>query len=168
MASRLICLFFLQQQQQQYQRQQKDDSSNNNTNSNTMKRERMQNLVEERSRESSPKIGKQLASFIDEKCNLLSKSGVSKEGSVHLAQWIKGQFNNNDSIPEFDDESESNQDWSAEEVEKRSKELRLMHEVKRIEEGPSEDEQQSTSKSTSDSQVSYTHTTSHDHPFRTI
>lgn len=84
---------------------------------------------------------------------MLSKSGVSKEGSVHLAQWIKGQFKNNESIPEFDDE-DGNQDWSAEEVEKRSKELRLMHEVKRVEENPSEDEQQSTSKSTSDSQVS--------------
>jgi hypothetical protein len=114
----------------------------------------MQNLAEERSREASPKMGRQLESFIDEKCSMLSKSGVSKEGSVHLAQWIKGQFNNKDSIPEFDDESEGNHDWSAEEVEKRSKELRLMHEVKRIEENASEDEQQSTSKSTSGSQVS--------------
>jgi hypothetical protein len=115
----------------------------------------MQNLVEEKSRESSPKMGRQLEHFIDEKCSMLSKSGVSKEGSVHLAQWIKGQFNSKqqDSIPEFEDEGEGNQDWSAEEVEKRSKELRLMHEVKRIEENASEDEQQSTSKSTSDSQV---------------
>lgn len=107
--------------------------------------------MEERTK--SPKITRHLEHFIDEKCNMLSKSGVSKEGSVHLAQWIKGQFNNKESIPEFDDE-DNNQDWSAEEVEKRSKELRLMHEVKRIEENASEDEQQSTSKSTSDSQVS--------------
>jgi len=109
-------------------------------------------LVEERS--ESPKITKRLENFIDEKCSMLSKSGVSKEGSVHLAQWIKGQFSNNDRIPEFDDE-EGNRDWSAEEVEKRSKELRLMHEVKKIDENPSEYEHQSTSKSTSDSQVSW-------------
>jgi hypothetical protein len=119
----------------------------------------MQNLVEEHlttkteKLTSSPKIARVLEKLIDEKCHMLSKSGALKEGSTHLAQWMKGQFNK-DSIPEFDDE-DNNQDWSAEEVEKRSKELRLMHEVKRIDENPSEDEQQSTSKSTSDSQVSW-------------
>ncbi|KAG5674024.1 hypothetical protein PVAND_004015 [Polypedilum vanderplanki] len=145
------------QRRQQSNQQNKEDSNNNNSNMKTHSsgktKERMQNLVEERSRESSPKMARQLENFIDEKCSMLSKSGVSKEGSVHLAQWIKGQFNNKDSIPEFEDEGDGNQDWSAEEVEKRSKELRLMHEVKRIEENPSEDEQLSTSKSTSDSQI---------------
>ena len=99
----------------------------------------------------------QLDHFIDEKCSMLSKKGVSKEGSVHLAQWMKGQFNNKESIREEFDDEEGNQDWSAEEVAKRSKELRLMHEVKKIEENPSEDEHaaESTSKSTSDSQVSF-------------
>lgn len=87
----------------------------------------------------APKIAKVLEELIDEKCNLLSKSGVSKEGSVHLAQWMKGQFNKN-SIPEFE-EDENSRDWSAEEVVKRSKELQLMHEIKKIDE--SEDEQQS-------------------------
>lgn len=87
----------------------------------------------------TPKIARVLEELIDEKCNLLSKSGVSKEGSVHLAQWMKGQFNKN-SIPEFE-EDEKSRDWSAEEVVKRSKELQLMHEAKKIDE--SEDEQQS-------------------------
>ena len=87
---------------------------------------------------NNPKIAKVLEELIDEKCNLLSKSGVSKEGSVHLAQWMKGQFNKN-SIPEF--EEDDSRDWSAEEVVKRSKELQLMHEIKKIDE--SEDEQQS-------------------------
>lgn len=86
-----------------------------------------------------PKINKALEELIDEKCSMLSKKGVSKEGSVHLAQWMKGQFNKN-SIPEFEEE-ENNHDWSAEEVVKRSKELQLMHEIKKIDE--SEDEQQS-------------------------
>jgi hypothetical protein len=86
-----------------------------------------------------PKIAKVLEELIDEKCNLLSKSGVSKEGSVHLAQWMKGQFNKH-SIPEFE-EDERGLDWSVEEVVQRSKELQLMHEIKKIDE--SEDEQKS-------------------------
>lgn len=91
----------------------------------------------------TPKIARVLEELIDEKCNLLSKSGVSKEGSVHLAQWMKGQFNKN-SIPEFE-EDENGQDWSAEDVVKRSKELQLMHESKKIDE--SEDESQQSQKS---------------------
>ncbi|KAL7017953.1 hypothetical protein ACKWTF_010576 [Chironomus riparius] len=145
-----------QQQQQQHQRHHQQQNSNQqskqdrNNNSNSLKFEQLQDLKEERS--ESPKITRHLENFIDEKCSMLSKSGVSKEGSVHLAKWIKGQFSHNERIPEFDDD-EANQDWSAEEVEKRSKELRLMHEIKKIDENPSEDEQQSTSKSTSDSQI---------------
>lgn len=101
----------------------------------------------------TPKIAKVLEELIDEKCNLLSKSGVSKEGSVHLAQWMKGQFNKN-SIPEFD-EDENGQDWSAEEVVKRSKELQLMHEIKKIDESEDESQQsqQSIKSTTSGSQV---------------
>ena len=106
------------------------------------------------------KINKALEELIDEKCNLLSKSGVSKEGSVHLAQWMKGQFSSNkNSIPEFE-EDENSFEWSAEEVVKRSKELQLMHEIKKIDESEDEHSQvsqkshQSTSKSTtSGSQV---------------
>jgi hypothetical protein len=99
---------------------------------------------------AAPKIAKVLEELIDEKCNLLSKSGVSKEGSVHLAQWMKGQFNKH-SIPEFE-EDEREQDWSAEEVVKRSKELQLMHEIKKIDE--SEDEQQSQQSQKSQQSVS--------------
>lgn len=98
--------------------------------------------------------------LIDEKCNLLSKSGISKEGSVHLAQWMKGQFNKQvcASEPiESDDEENSQQDWSEEDVRRRSTELRLLGDAKKsVEENVSDDEQKSASKSTtSDSQVGF-------------
>ncbi|CAO1418624.1 unnamed protein product [Diamesa tonsa] len=79
-----------------------------------------------------PKITKQLEELIDEKCNLLSKSGVSKEGTVHLAQWMKGQFNKQvcASEPiESDEDNSQMQDWSIEEVRKRSTELHLLHDT---------------------------------------
>lgn len=79
-----------------------------------------------------PKITKQLEELIDEKCNLLSKSGVSKEGTVHLAQWMKGQFNKQvcASEPiESDEDNSQMQDWSIEEVRKRSTELHLLNDT---------------------------------------
>lgn len=95
--------------------------------------------------------------LIDEKCNLLSKSGISKEGTVHLAQWMKGQFNKQACASEpieSDEENSQLHDWSEEDVRKRSSELNLIDGPKKTEDIHSEDEQKSLSKSTtSDSQV---------------
>lgn len=96
--------------------------------------------------------------LIDEKCNLLSKSGISKEGTVHLAQWMKGQFNKqacaSEPIESDDEENSQLQDWSEEDVRKRSSELNLIDGSKKTDDILSEDEQKSLSKSTtSDSQV---------------
>lgn len=75
------------------------------------------------------KINKHLEALIDEKCHLLSKSGVSKEGTVHLAHWMKGQFNKqvcaSDPIESDEEENSQLHDWSVEEVRKRSTELNL-------------------------------------------
>lgn len=98
--------------------------------------------------------------LIDEKCNLLSKSGISKEGTVHLAQWMKGQFNKqvcaSEPIESDEEENSQLQDWSEEDVLRRSSELHLLSDAKKsVEENVSDDEQKSVSKSTtSDSQVS--------------
>lgn len=98
--------------------------------------------------------------LIDEKCNLLSKSGISKEGNVlHLAQWMKGQFNKqacaSEPIESDEEENSQLQDWSEEDVKRRSTELNLVDPKKSDENTTSEDEQKSVSKSTnSDSQVS--------------
>lgn len=97
--------------------------------------------------------------LIDAKCNLLSKSGISKEGTVHLAQWMKGQFNKqacaSEPIESDDEENSQLQDWSEEDVKRRSTELHLIGDTKKAEENLSEDELKSVSKSTtSDSQVS--------------
>lgn len=108
--------------------------------------------------ESSPKITRRMERLIDEKCNLLSKSGISKEGTVHLAQWMKGQFNKQAcaSEPIESDEEENSQlhDWSEEDVKRRSTELNLIgSDAKKPDD--SEDDVKSVSKSTnSDSQVS--------------
>jgi hypothetical protein len=108
--------------------------------------------------ESSPKITRRMERLIDEKCNLLSKSGISKEGTVHLAQWMKGQFNKqvcaSEPIESDEEENSQLQDWSEEDVKRRSSELNLLDDVKKPDENISEDEQKSVSKSTtSDSQV---------------
>jgi hypothetical protein len=97
--------------------------------------------------------------LIDEKCNLLSKSGISKEGTVHLAQWMKGQFNKqacaSEPIESDEEENSQLQDWSEADVLRRSTELHLIADPKKPDENVSEDEQKSVSKSTtSDSQVS--------------
>lgn len=110
--------------------------------------------------ESSPKITRRMERLIDEKCNLLSKSGISKEGTVHLAQWMKGQFNKqvcaSEPIESDEEENSQLQDWSEEDVLRRSSELHLLSDAKKsVEENVSDDEQKSVSKSTtSDSQVS--------------
>lgn len=110
--------------------------------------------------ESSPKITRRMERLIDEKCNLLSKSGISKEGTVHLAQWMKGQFNKqvcaSEPIESDEEENSQLQDWSEEDVLRRSTELHLLGDAKKsVEENVSDDEQKSVSKSTtSDSQVS--------------
>jgi hypothetical protein len=121
--------------------------------------------------ESSPKITRRMERLIDEKCNLLSKSGISKEGTVHLAQWMKGQFNKqacaSEPIESDEEENSQLQDWSEEDVLRRSTELHLIGDSKKADENISEDEQKSVSKSTtSDSQVSFpttqqTHTTAY-------
>lgn len=110
--------------------------------------------------ETSPKITRRMERLIDEKCNLLSKSGISKEGTVHLAQWMKGQFNKqacaSEPIESDEEENSQLQDWSVEDVRKRSSELNLIDDSKKLDENVSEDEQKSVSKSTtSDSQVSF-------------
>lgn len=117
-------------------------------------------LNNEKKIESSPKITRRMERLIDEKCNLLSKSGIgiSKEGTVHLAQWMKGQFNKqacaSEPIESDEEENSQLQDWSEEDVKRRSSELNLLDESKKPEEILSEDEQKSVSKSTtSDSQV---------------
>lgn len=98
---------------------------------------------------------------------MLSKSGVSKEGTVHLAQWMKGQFNKQvcASEPiESDEENSQLNDWSAEEVRKRSTELHLLDvNNKKNDEtlnlSEMEDDGKSASRSTtSDSQVRCEHT----------
>lgn len=96
--------------------------------------------------------------LIDEKCNLLSKNGISKEGTVHLAQWMKGQFNKqacaSGRIQSDDDENSQLQDWSEEDVNRRSTELHLLDDENNFE-AVSDDELKSASRSTtSDSQVS--------------
>jgi hypothetical protein len=111
--------------------------------------------------ESSPKITRRMERLIDEKCNLLSKSGISKEGTVHLAQWMKGQFNKqvcaSEPIESDEEENSQLQDWSEEDVKRRSSELNLL-DGKKPEENLSEDDQKSASKSTtSDSQVKQFH-----------
>lgn len=118
------------------------------------------NIANEKKIESSPKITRRMERLIDEKCNLLSKSGISKEGTVHLAQWMKGQFNKQAcaSEPIESDEEENSQlhDWSEEDVLRRSTELHLITDPTKPDENPSDDEQKSASKSTtSDSQVSF-------------
>lgn len=115
--------------------------------------------ADEKKIESSPKLTRRIERLIDEKCNLLSKSGTSKEGTVHLAQWMKGQFNKqacaSEPIESDDEENSQLHDWSEEDVKRRSTELNLINDKKKAEESLSEDEQKSLSKSTtSDSQVS--------------
>lgn len=110
--------------------------------------------------EKLPKISRQMEQLIDEKCILLSKSGISKEGTVHLAQWMKGQFNKqacaSDPIESDEDENSQLQDWSEEDVKRRSSELNLLDNAKKIDGNLSEDDQKSASKSTtSDSQVRF-------------
>lgn len=123
-----------------------NNSSNNNSN--------------EKKIEASPKITRRMERLIDEKCNLLSKSGISREGTVHLAQWMKGQFNKqvcaSEPIESDEEENSQLQDWSEEDVLRRSTELHLVGDTKKAtDENLSDDEQKSASKSTtSDSQVS--------------
>lgn len=114
--------------------------------------------LSEKKVDTSPKITRRMERLIDEKCNLLSKSGISKEGTVHLAQWMKGQFNKqacaSEPIESDDEENSQLQDWSEEDVRKRSSELNLIDGSKKTDDMLSEDEQKSLSKSTtSDSQV---------------
>uniref|UniRef100_A0A336N172 CSON004268 protein n=1 Tax=Culicoides sonorensis TaxID=179676 RepID=A0A336N172_CULSO len=78
-------------------------------------------------------VSKQIEEFIDEKCRNLNKSGTSKGGALHLAQWMKFQLEKQaiesepiDSDP--DDETNKIKDWSPEEVQKRSTELKLIDE----------------------------------------
>lgn len=118
--------------------------------------------INEKKIETSPKITRRMERLIDEKCNLLSKSGISKEGTVHLAQWMKGQFNKqacaSEPIESDEEENSQLQDWSEEDVKRRSTELNLVDPKKSDENTTSEDEQKSVSKSTnSDSQVSLPH-----------
>lgn len=123
--------------------------------------------------DSSPELSRTMERFIDEKCNLLTKRGISKGGTTHLARWMKGQFDKqacaSEPIESDDDEEEDNsqlQEWSVDDVKRRTKELNLTQNQnqnqsqssqKADETTTSEDEQndKSASKSTtSDSQVS--------------
>lgn len=109
--------------------------------------------------ESSPEMSKNMERFIDEKCNLLSKRGISKGGTVHLARWMKGQFDkqacasepieSDDDDDEEDDEEDDSQEWSSDYTKCRSNKVNIKNNRK-IEETTSEDEQneKSASKST--------------------
>lgn len=112
----------------------------------------------ERNVESSPEMSRTMERFIDEKCNLLSKRGISKGGTVHLARWMKGQFDKQVCASEpIESDDEEDTEWSLEDVKRRSNELNLNQTQTKVEETTSEDEQneKSASKSTtSDSQVS--------------
>ena len=111
---------------------------------------------------------RQIEEFIDEKCRNLNKTGVPKGSALHLAQWMKGQLDRQ--IIELSDpiesETEGDQDWSAEQVSNRSKELKLIDAIGKLnnelnklteshdEGSENEDDNKSVSKSTtSDSQV---------------
>lgn len=133
----------------------------------------MKDVINSRRKElkldSSTELSRTMERFIDEKCNLLNKRGVSKGGTTHLARWMKGQFDKQACASEpiesdDDDEEETNsQEWSVDEVKRRTRELNLNAQnsggqsSQKADETMSEDEQneKSASKSTtSDSQVS--------------
>jgi hypothetical protein len=109
--------------------------------------------------ESSPGMSKTMERFIDEKCNLLSKRGISKGGTVHLARWMKGQFDKqacaSEPIESDDDDEEDEEEdiqlheWSSDDLKRRSIKMNMKSNQK-IEEMTSEDEQneKSASKST--------------------
>lgn len=133
----------------------------------------MKDVINSRRKElkldSSTELSRTMERFIDEKCNLLNKRGVSKGGTTHLARWMKGQFDKQACASEpieseDDDEEETNsQEWSVDDVKRRTRELNLNAQnsggqsSQKADETMSEDEQneKSASKSTtSDSQVS--------------
>ncbi|GAB0094975.1 hypothetical protein DMENIID0001_103010 [Sergentomyia squamirostris] len=73
--------------------------------------------------------------FIDEKCRQLNKSGTSRGGAVHLALWMKGQLdqakkialqNQSEPIESEPEEDETIEEWTTEQVKKRSRELQLI------------------------------------------
>lgn len=86
------------------------------------------------------KVSRQFEEIIDEKCRILNKCGTSKGSAIHLAQWMKGQLDNNNGTntnasnagtinDEADDtEEEHIEDWSDDKVRERSKELQLIDE----------------------------------------
>lgn len=133
----------------------------------------MKDIITSRRKElkldSSPELSRTMERFIDEKCNLLNKRGISKGGTTHLARWMKGQFDKQACASEpiesdDDEETDNSREWSVDDVKRRTKELNLAQSQmqsqssqKQADEMTSEDEQndKSASKSTtSDSQVS--------------
>uniref|UniRef100_A0A1B0C9I8 Putative guanine nucleotide exchange factor n=1 Tax=Lutzomyia longipalpis TaxID=7200 RepID=A0A1B0C9I8_LUTLO len=83
---------------------------------------------------------RQLEEFIDEKCRQMNKSGTPRGGALHLAQWMKGQLDQaiskhesertallSQSEPtESEPEDETIEEWTSEQVRKRSRELQLI------------------------------------------
>lgn len=135
----------------------------------------MKDVINSRRKElkldTSTELSRTMERFIDEKCNLLNKRGVSKGGTTHLARWMKGQFDKqacaSEPIESDDDDAEetNSQEWSVDDVKRRTRELNLNAQnsggggqsSQKADETMSEDEQneKSASKSTtSDSQVS--------------
>lgn len=48
--------------------------------------------VKQRAIKETANVTKQIEEFIDEKCRSLNKSGTSRGGALHLAQWMKCQL----------------------------------------------------------------------------
>ncbi|XP_059619688.1 uncharacterized protein LOC132263760 isoform X3 [Phlebotomus argentipes] len=89
---------------------------------------------------TSTDTSKQLEEFIDEKCRQMNKSGTPRGGALHLAQWMKGQLDQaiskhesertallSQSEPiESEPEDDTIEEWTTEQVRKRSRELQLI------------------------------------------
>ncbi|XP_055305800.1 uncharacterized protein LOC129570279 isoform X2 [Sitodiplosis mosellana] len=81
---------------------------------------------------------KQFDELVDEKCRLLNKNGTSHGSALHLSQWMKGQFdesikklteeNSFNDIMTEDENEELIEEWSQEQLRKRSQELQLVDE----------------------------------------
>ncbi|XP_058054825.1 uncharacterized protein LOC131206324 [Anopheles bellator] len=74
------------------------------------------------------RVSRQVEELIDEKCRKLNKTGVPQGSALHLAQWMKGQLDKQviESDPIDSDPEQNIEEWSAEQVTNRSKELNLV------------------------------------------
>ncbi|XP_031634801.1 uncharacterized protein LOC116348077 isoform X3 [Contarinia nasturtii] len=94
--------------------------------------------INTKSQQSQATTSRQFDELVDEKCRLLNKNGTSHGSALHLAQWMKGQFdesikklteeNSLNDIMTEDENEELIEEWSQEQLRKRSQELQLMDE----------------------------------------